>query len=216
MHFEFLVEDASGKIALNSLVEKLLGPNDCSHSYRIISYKGVGRIPKGMGNAIDAKKRILLDRLPRLLRGYGNSLRDFPAVVVVVVDLDRQDCKEFKRELLELANGFFPKPSVIFRIAIEEMEAWYLGDQHAIITAYPNARKDVLDQYVQDSIVGTWELLAEAIHPGGARDLKDRGWPAPGQAKCEWARTIAPLMDVEGNMSPSFCVFRDGVRSLAE
>ena len=43
------------------------------------------------------EKRILLDQLPRLLRGYGKSLPDSCAVVVVV-DLDKRDCMEFKRE----------------------------------------------------------------------------------------------------------------------
>ena len=34
-------------------------------------------------------------------------------------------------------------------------------------------------------------------------------------AKCEWAGRIARHMDVDGNRSPSFQVFRDGVRDLA-
>ncbi len=34
-------------------------------------------------------------------------------------------------------------------------------------------------------------------------------------AKCEWAGRIAPHMDVNGNRSKSFQVFRDGVRRLA-
>lgn len=88
MHFEFLVEDASGKIALDAIVPKILGPNYSDHSYRILAYKGVGRIPKGLGRRQDASKRILLDNLPRILRGYGRSLVAGSAAVVVVVDLD--------------------------------------------------------------------------------------------------------------------------------
>ena len=34
-------------------------------------------------------------------------------------------------------------------------------------------------------------------------------------AKCEWAGQIARHMDVDGNRSPSFRVFRDGVGDLA-
>ncbi len=41
MHFEVLVEDASGKIALKSILEKILGTNGQDHTYRIISYKGI-------------------------------------------------------------------------------------------------------------------------------------------------------------------------------
>ncbi len=75
----------------------------------------------------------------------------------------------------------------------------------------------VLNSYVQDSICGTWELLADAIHPGGAARLKRSGlgYRNIGRAKSEWARNIALHMDVDGNLSKSFAVFRDGVRSLA-
>ncbi len=76
MHFEVLVEDASGKIALENIMEKILGPNCQDHTFRIISYKGIGHIPKNIKGTIDPKKRILLDRLPRLLRGYGKSLQN--------------------------------------------------------------------------------------------------------------------------------------------
>ena len=92
MHFEILVEDASGKIALESILEKILGPNGQDYTYRIIPYKGIGRIPRDLRGTIDPQKRILLDRLPKLLRGYGKSLQYSPAAVVAVVDLDDKDC----------------------------------------------------------------------------------------------------------------------------
>ena len=81
--------------------------------------------------------------------------------------------------------------------------------------AYPSARDPVLNGYRQDSICGTWEVLADAVHPGGPARLKKVGYPGVGKAKCEWAGQIAPHMDVNGNRSPSFRVFRDGVRDLA-
>ena len=58
-------------------------------------------------------------------------------------------------------------------------------------------------------------VRAIAVHPGGTGRLKKAGYPTVGQAKCEWAGQIAPHMDVNGNRSPSFRVFRDGVRNLA-
>lgn len=215
MHFEILVEDASGKIALKSILEKILGPNGQDHTYRIISYKGIGRIPKNLRGTIDPQKRILLDRLPRLLKGYGKSPQDFSVAVVVVVDLDDKDCQVFKQEMLDILNACNPQPTTLFRIAIEEGEAWLLGDRNAVITAYPRAKKHVLNAYVQDSICGTWEKLADAVYPGGSQKLKQLGWPHTGQAKCEWANNIAPHLDVEGNQSRSFQVFRDGIRNLA-
>ena len=73
----------------------------------------------------------------------------------------------------------------------------------------------LLDRYEQDSICGTWEVLANAAHPGGAAGLRAAGYPETGRVKCEWAARITPHMDVDRNRSKSFQVFRDGVRSLA-
>lgn len=71
MHFEILIEDQSGKKALDILVPKIIGDD---HTFNVHPYKGIGRIPKNLGAKGDANKRILLDQLPRLLRGYGNAL----------------------------------------------------------------------------------------------------------------------------------------------
>ncbi len=215
MHFEILVEDTSGKIALESILEKILGLAGQAHSYTIHSYKGIGRIPKNLRGTTDPQKRILLDRLPKLLRGYGKSLQNFPATVVVVVDLDDKDCMNFKQEMLDILNSCTPKPTTLFRIAIEEGESWLLGDHDAIKAVYPGAKNTVLNSYTQDSICSTWEKLAEAIYPGGSLKLQQLGWPYIGQAKCEWAKKIAPYMDVDRNQSKSFQVFRDGIRYLA-
>ena len=214
MHFEVLVEDQSGSIALERILPKILG-NDDEHTWKIIPYRGIGHLPKNLHGVTDPEKRILLDRLPRLLQGYGNSLQDFPAAVIIVVDLDDRDCMEFKRELLDVLDACNPRPETLFRIAIEEGEAWLLGDRDAVKTAYPNAKDSVLNSYVQDSICGTWEILADAIHTGGSANLKRMGYPETGRAKCDWAGAIASYMDVESNESKSFQVFRDGVRNLA-
>ncbi|UCH92116.1 MAG: hypothetical protein JSV88_17710 [Candidatus Aminicenantes bacterium] len=104
--------------------------------------------------------------------------------------------------------------STLFRIAIEEIEAWYLGDREAVLSAYPNASKSILENYQPDSIGGTWEKLADAIYPGGSKALINAGWPSAGQEKCKWAEKISPLMNIEKNQSKSFQVFRDGLRAL--
>jgi hypothetical protein len=153
--------------------------------------------------------------LPKLLRGYGKSFQNFPAAVVVVVDLDDKDCLVFKQEMLDILNTCYPQPKTLFRIAIEEGEAWLLGDRNAVKTAYPGAKEQILNAYRQDSICGTWEKLADAVYPGGSQKLQQLGWPYTGQAKCEWAKKIAPHFDVECNQSKSFQVFRDGIKNLA-
>ena len=214
MHYEVLVEDQSGSIALDAIMEKILGTNYTSHSWRLHSYKGLGRIPKNLRSVTDPKKRILLDQLPAILQGYGKSLTPHD-VVIVVVDLDDRDCLVFKKELVNVLNACNPRPRALFRIAIEESEAWLLGDRNAVKSAYPLANNFVLNGYQQDSICGTWEVLADAVYQGGAARLKGLGYPDTGIAKCEWAEEIAPYIDVDSNQSKSFQVFRDAVRSLA-
>ena len=214
MHFEVLVEDQSGSIAVELFLEKILGNDPSIHSWRMHAYSGIGRLPKDLRSTADKKKRLLLNLLPQLLRGHGKSLQDNSAVIVVV-DLDRRNCMAFKQELLAVLADCDPRPRTLFRIAIEESEAWLLGDRKAIKTAYPHARDSVLSNYAQDSICGTWEVLADAVNSGGSTPLKQSGYPETGIAKCEWARNIAPHMDVDQNQSKSFQVFRDGIRKLA-
>ena len=129
-----LVEDKSGGTALEVILEKILGRNSSEHSWRLHPYRGAGHIPKGLRGVTDVHRRIILDRLPSLLRGYGRSLPKSSAVIVVV-DLDRRDCVTFKQELVDILETCDPIPRALFRIAIEESEAWLLGDRNAVKTA---------------------------------------------------------------------------------
>jgi hypothetical protein len=214
MHFEALVEDQSGARVVELFLEKILGPNGKDHSYTIHEYKGLGRLPKNLRDVKKPFQRILLDRLPALLRGYGRSLQP-DQCVLVVVDLDDRDCMEFKGQLLGILESFEPRPRTLFRIAIEEIEAWLLGDQDAVKKAYPKAREIALRQYQQDAICGTWEKLADAVYPGGFQKLGKLGYPVVGAMKREWAERIVPLCNIDKNQSKSFQVFRDGVLRLA-
>jgi len=212
MHIEVLVEDASGKKLLEALLPKLFGVLGDPHTWRVHGYKGIGRIPKNLNAGGDPAKRILLDQLPKLLGGYGKT----PGIdaVVIVLDSDRRSCTDFLAELKVLVANCNPAPNTLFRIAIEEMEAWYFGDRQALTEAYPKAKFDVLQRYTQDSVCGTWELLADAIFPGGSAAIKKAGWPLPGQVKHTWAERIGPLLDLDRNVSPSFGTLPDGLRRL--
>ena len=215
MHFEILVEDLSGKKMLDVLMPKLIGNQ---HTFKVTNYRGIGRIPKNLTNATDVSKRILLNQLPRLLRGFGRTFAnypaDFPAAVIVVCDLDNRCLKAFRAELFRVLNVCNPKPETRFCIAIEEGEAWLLGDISAIKEAYPKAKDNMLNNYKNDSICGTWELLAEAVFIGGLKALKKKGTRAIGIEKSDWAQEITPQMDIDKNASPSFCYFRDKIREL--
>ncbi|MEI8394752.1 MAG: DUF4276 family protein [Rhodospirillaceae bacterium] len=216
MHFEFLVEGHSDLIALSILMDKILGTYGQTHTWKIHKHRGIGTLPAKPCAKPDKKDQTLLHNLPSKLRAYGAERRDDVAVVVLV-DLDsRPDCVSFKRELEELLNYCTDKPKTLFRIAIEEMEAWFFGDKNAIIKAYPNADLIVLNGYVQDSRCGTWEKLADAIHPGGSVGLKNNGRRSVRtlEQKQAWAKDICPHIDINNNQSPSFCTFRDGVLNM--
>lgn len=212
MHFEILAEDISGKRCLDILFPRIKRPEA---TFRVISYKGIGRIPKSMKSSSDPRKRILLDNLPRLLKGYGRGFpAGYEAVVIVVCDLDRRNFDEFLAELNTVLEACNPRPATRFCLAIEEGAAWILGDFPAIEAAFPEAKAGILASYVNDSICGTWEKLADTIYPGGAKALSRKGWQAVGIEKSRWAEEICPKMDIEANSSPSFCSFRDTIRSL--
>jgi hypothetical protein len=214
VHFEVLVEDKSGAIVVEALLKKIFGFTATDFTYRIHPYKGIGRLPKDLRGRTDPQKRILLDRLPQILQGYGRSLQISDAVLVVV-DLDNSDCIQLKRELISILEQCHPKPNALFRIAIEEIESWFLGDLGALKKAYPHATNSVLNTYSQDSICGTWEKMADAVYFGGSAKLKPLGYPLIGEVKCDWARKISPHMDIDNNGSKSFQVFCSGVRRLA-
>lgn len=215
MHLEILVEDLSGKKALDALLPKMIGEED---TFNVHSYKGIGRIPKDMKDASDPSKRILLTNLPKLLKGFGRTFDgygpNYNAVVVLVCDLDGRNLKSFLGELNVILTSCHPKPETRFCIAVEEGEAWFLGDLSAVKAAYPHADDHVLSSYLNDSICGTWEKLADAVYQGGAKSLSQKGWQVVGAEKFRWAAEIAPKMNVEDNKSPSFCFFRDQIRSL--
>ena len=214
MHFEILVEDQSGKRMLDILTPKIIG----EHTFKVHAYQGIGRIPRNLTSSTNARNRLLLDQLPRLLRGYGNTFANYsanyPAAVILVCDLDDKCLKAFREELFTVLDTCNPKPETRFCIAIEEGEAWLLGDIPAIKVAYPNARNNVLNRYENDSICGTWELLADAVSQGGSSALRRRGGQAVGIEKSAWAERIAPHMNIDFNKSPSFRYFRQKIREL--
>lgn len=212
MHFEILVEDQSGKKALDILIPKIIGNR---HKFKVRSYQGIGHIPKNLTNPTNANTNLLLNQLPMQLRAYGKNYANDPTkVVIVVCDLDNNCLKKFRQQLFTVLNACNPRPETRFCIAIEEGEAWLLGDITAIKAAYPRAKVNILNSYQNDSICGTWELLADAIFAGGSNALEKRPWYVIGREKSIWAQKIAPEMDINKNASPSFCYFRDKIRAL--
>lgn len=209
MHFQFLIEDMSGGILVKQIMSKLVAmcPNvTCDYK----TFRGIGGFQKKWDPSA-AKTQKLLNDLPTFLRAFDRSLnvRGYDASLIIVLDNDRNDPVKFRNELEELAEEQMISIDHVFCIAVEEIEAWLLGDRNAILRAYPNARTSLLNEYEQDSICGTWEKLAGAIYPGGFPKFKkeNKTYQDIGKMKCEWAEKIGEHMDIRNNCSPSFQYF---------
>ncbi|MDR0870676.1 MAG: hypothetical protein LBN39_07770 [Planctomycetaceae bacterium] len=214
MHFEILVEDASGKLMLEHLVPKIIGKNP----YRIMNiqelkHRVMARMPRHLARTLPWDD-VLFQTLSVTLRAYGRSLPHKNGVVVVVVDLDYHSREKFQQQLESLFDRCSPRPPGGVRLAVEEGEAWLLGDPAAVYRAYPLAKKYVIDSYEQDSVCGTWEVLADAVFRGGAERLKKNAYPLIGKEKCRWADNIGQYVDAQQNTSPSFQEFRKLLNEL--
>ncbi|MBL0127741.1 MAG: DUF4276 family protein [Flavobacteriales bacterium] len=199
MTVEFFLEEPSAEAFLQAFVAKLL-PADTEVVFRV--FRG---------------KPDLLKKLPDRLRAMYWIPADHR--VVVLVDEDREDCKVLKAQLEAAANaaGMLTKSAaqgrsfkVLNRIAVEELEAWFLGDPKAIQAAYPrfrpnHARRNDL-QRPDGCTGGTWEALERALQKGG--------YYSTGLPKIEVARNMAEHMVVKRNTSPSFMQFVQGIAAL--
>lgn len=207
MHFQFLIEDNSGGVFLQTLMEKVQKeyPN---FTFSIKPFRGSGGFRKS-GTVNEIRTGKLLNDLAIYLKGFEKSLQGIDAAIFVVLDNDDRITEQFSAQLERVAEENGIAMDHVFCIAVEEMEAWLLGDPAAIRSAYPSAKHQVVQAYEQDSICGTWETLADAVYPGGVKKLKkdSSSYFEIGAMKAEWARNIASHMNWRENLSPSFHFF---------
>lgn len=217
MYFQFLTEDKSTEMLVEQIMNKLKEAYPKKELfYDIKSFRGIGHLKK-CGTVRQQKTGKLLNDLFPIMRGMGKTLLGVEhAAIIVILDNDKNDNAAFRDELNQMAAGNMILTDYEFCIAVKEMEAWLLGDVKAIEAAYPNARKAAWKDYEQDGICDTWEVLANAVYPGGLTALKKKvagAYTQIGIAKCEWARLIGAQMSLTENVSPSYQFF---VRSLTK
>lgn len=203
MHFEILVEEYSAEITLKNLLSKLIRGD---HTFRIITSQG---------------KSDLLKNLPAKLKGYSKWINP-NMKIIVLLDRDSDDCVELKTKIDQMAQeaGLISKSTVksgndfdvMIRLAIEEIEAWFIGDYQAVLAAYPRVNRNFSKKAKfrdPDRIAGgTWEAL-EAL-------LKSAGYFKQGYRKIEAANSISNYMEPLNNRSKSFQVFWNGIAELTE
>ena len=129
MHVEILVEDrstAAGGVILGRLL-----PDSPDFTWRTTPFHG---------------KQRMLKHLPGTL--YSLAQARYADRVIVVIDQDRDDCVTLKQDIVEIAieQGLVPREHLTIdtllrvRIAMHELETWFLGDPDAVRAAYPGAR----------------------------------------------------------------------------
>lgn len=220
MYFQFLTEDRStGELVEQVMVKlKRAYPKE-ELFYDIKSFHGIGHLKK-CGTVQQQKTGKLLNDLFPVMRGMGKAFSGVPHMaIIVVLDNDRNDNEAFLKELNQMAADCMIFTDYEFCIAVKELEAWLLGDVKAIEEAYPNVRKSAWKDYEQDGICDTWEILANAVYPGGLAALKKKAAGAYAQigiAKCEWARRIGAKMSLTENASPSYQFFVESLRKRIE
>ena len=195
MFLEVLVEDASTEEALKVLTPKVTSKHCSPH---ISSFHG---------------KKDMLKGLQGRFRGYAK--RGFDHSVIVLIDQDRDDCSDLKSKIEKLAQDcglLLPNSSknpkqVAIRIAMTELEAWFLGDPAAVNMAFSKVRET--DLHIKGSVDKVPDPAKRL-----ERVLQRRGYYRTGMPKLQVARLVAEHMDPCKNRSPSFRLLMRTLREL--
>ena len=207
MLIEILSEDKSGAVVVERLSERIAECEGIKAQVNVHPHRGCGSLPKDMTAKPPKFANSLLDLLPSEFRAYNKTYAGKDIILIIALDSDDKDPQALRQEIYSVASKFAPDIRSVVGISTEEIEAWVLGDKSAIIEAYPDTNKDVLDSYVQDSVCGTWEILCRAVSEN-AEELIDIGYPAIGHYKALWTENISKYMLPQRNVSPSFNTFK--------
>lgn len=202
MQVDFLVEELSAKAALEQLLPRLL-PTGCT--YRI-------RVFEGWQDLMSDLKVVLQGYHRRIAREGETNLR-------VVVLLDGDGVCQRRKVALEaraVAAGLLTKstagPGQVFhvlnRVAVQELEAWWLGDRQAIMAAYNGVKPH--------HFKGTDPNPDNPLKPNDAlwEVLKKGRHFLTGKRKTQWAADIGRHLDPARNTSTSFRYFCAGLAAL--
>ena len=193
---EVLVEGSSDVPVIREVLTRRFELIEDLH-FKIHPHKGRGNLPGNVLKTPELQNRSLLYQLPAKLKGFGKWFTK-DHWVLVVVDADNIPCAELVNDLQAMLKKLPKAPRVLFRIAVEETESWFIADTNAVKKAYPNSNINGLKRLEFDSICGAWERLADAIQ-------------AKGKDKTTWAEAISPHLDLNNPPSPSFQKLISGI-----
>lgn len=201
MEIDFLLEEESAAAALRVLLPRLLPGCVC----RLKPFEGC---------------HDLLGQLPRLLPAYRRRMAQAGQEnlrLVVLLDADTIGPRRLAQleqqaaaaGLLSYAAAPAGAPfQVLNCLTVEELEAWFLGDEVAVRAAYPALKP------THFSRVGSNPDVLPKPNETLWHILKQGRYYLSGKAKTEWAATIVPHFDLARNASPSFHYFCEGLAAL--
>ncbi|QJD69491.1 DUF4276 family protein [Xanthomonas campestris pv. badrii] len=172
--------------------------------------------------------KILLDGLlPRLFPGWQEG-RDFQCVphdgksdlerslrtklrawrvpgdrFVVVRDNDNADCLVLKARLVQVCADL-GRSDTLVRLVCQELESWYIADLSALAKAFPADKLDTPALRKRFAEPDTWNKPSAELER-----------LIPEFQKRSGARLMAERLREEGNCSPNFHAFINGVRDMA-
>jgi hypothetical protein len=191
-HYEILTEEQSAEEFLERLVPRL-GVDESR--FDVYSFRG---------------KEDLKTKLEDRLQGYGSFLAgpqgvDYSYVIVILIDQDDDDCLELKEELASEVSRIGLDDQVKIRIAVKELESWYLGDPEALRSEFQR----LPSSFENRSKFRNPEAMNQK--PSEALDqlLRDNGYKS-GLQKVTTAQKMGGTVDTQDeNDCHSFHVFRN-------
>jgi hypothetical protein len=199
MKVHILVEGKSDKAFLDGWVNRAFR----GHIFKVHPHQGKGTLPPNPSAPPLPKHQGLLDQLPAKLRAFAQVASSDDIAVLVLVDADNENCITLKRDLVQISGSQAPGLNVLFRIAVEESEAFYLGDLRALRLAFPQADMARAQAYQPDSICGTAELFGVIVDDASMN-------------KVSWGERMGQHMSTQAmqNRSPSFRCLHAGLLKL--
>jgi hypothetical protein len=130
--------------------------------------------------------------------------------ILITRDQDSADCKDVKSSIIEIIGGHISCPYLV-RIVCKELESWFLGDLHAVSSAYPRVNPDSLRGKAEfrnvDKITTPHRHLLKIIP-----EYLGRG----SLPKLECSENISKHLNINENRSNSFNQTISGIRKLLE
>lgn len=178
----FMLEEPSAKMALDILLPKILPPDV---SFLCIPHEG---------------KQNLERSIPIKLKHWNVPDSWF----VIIRDKDQSDCVDLKARLKRLCENS-GRPETLVRIAVHELESWFLGDLAAVAAAFDQPR------------LAEKQNSRKFRNPDALANAKEEiGKLVKGYQKMAGARAIAPHLNPETNLSESFQQLLSGLQNYLE